>query len=187
MGRLLQGLLLVRLRWHNTRMRLTLVAAIHAVGIVAHLLRAGVTPVPVLAPGQGNVSRGCSGGLAGAFDSPVQLILSLALEVVLRLRLRHPRRGLLLVHPMPRGRAHAWTVLRVVVVIAHVALVAAAHVWVRSRRRRVGTRHARPKYSSDAIHIHFAVHICSIQGQNLYLQKAKVGYSIRLWLWKTEW
>lgn len=64
-------------------------------------------------------------------------------------------------HPVPRRVAHGWTVLRVTspqVVVAHAALVVVAHVWVRSRWW-VGTRHPGPEFSSDAIHIHFAIHI----------------------------
>lgn len=64
-------------------------------------------------------------------------------------------------HPVPRRGAHGWTILRVSspqVVVAHAALVVVAHVWVRSCWW-VGARHTGPEYSSDAIHIHFAIHI----------------------------
>lgn len=64
-------------------MRLTLVSPVHAVGIVSDLLRAGVTPVPVLIPTERHVCRACHRGLVGAFDTPIQLVLSMTLEVVL--------------------------------------------------------------------------------------------------------
>lgn len=143
-------------------MRLTLVGPVHAVGVIAHLLRAGVTPVPVLTPSERHVCGACHRRLVGAFNAPVQLVLSVTLEVVLRLRLRHPRRGLLLVHPVSRGRAHGRGVLGVPspppVVVAHAALVVVAHVWVRSSRR-VGTGHAGAVYSSGAVHINLTVQI----------------------------
>lgn len=130
-------------------------------GIVTYLLRARVTPVPILTSCQRHVGR--AGGLVGAFDGPVQLILSVTLEVVLRLGLHHPRRWLLLVHPVAGRGAHGRTVLRVRpphIVVAHAAaLVVVTHVWVRSCWW-VGTRNAGPEYSSGAIHIHFAIHIC---------------------------
>lgn len=66
-------------------------------------------------------------------------------------------------HPVAGGGAHGRPILgmrRPQVVIAHAAaLVVVAHVWVRGRWR-VGTRKAGPEYSSGAIHIHFAIHIC---------------------------
>lgn len=69
------------------------------------------------------------------FHSAVHLILSVTLEVVLRLRLGNPGRRLLLVHTLPRGHAHARAILGVSspqVVVADAALVVAAHVWVGS-------------------------------------------------------
>lgn len=145
----------------NPRVCLTLVAPVHTVGIITNLLRARVTPVPVLTPSERHVCWACHRGLMGAFNTPIQLVLSMTLEVVLWLRLHHPRRRLLLVHPVPRGGAHGWTILRVAppqVVIAHAALVVVAHVWV-SGCCWVGTRHTGPVYSSGAIHIHLAIHI----------------------------
>lgn len=167
-GRLLLLLLLVLRRGHP-RVRLTLIGPVHAMGIVTHLLRARVAPVPVLTPAQRHVGSG--GALVGAFDAPVELVLPVALEVVLRLGRHHPgRRGLLLVHPVAgggggaHGRAILWVRPPQVVVAHAAALVVVAHVWVRGRRR-VGTGKAGAEYSSGAIHIHFAIHICRSRGE----------------------
>lgn len=66
-------------------------------------------------------------------------------------------------HPVAGGGAHGRAILGMrppQVVITHAAaLVVVAHVWVRGRWR-VGTRKAGPEYSSGAVHIHFAIHIC---------------------------
>lgn len=64
-------------------------------------------------------------------------------------------------HPMRRRVAHSWAILRVPspqVVITHAALVVVGQVWIRGRWW-VGTRDTGSEYSSDAIHIHFAIHI----------------------------
>lgn len=64
-------------------MCLTLVGPVHAVGVVINLLRVGVTPVPVLAACHRNVWWASHRGLVGALYAPVQLVLSVTLEVVL--------------------------------------------------------------------------------------------------------
>lgn len=69
--------------WCNPRMCLTLVGPIHAMGIITHLLGARVTPVPVLVPRERHVRWACHRGLMGAFYPPIQLVLSMTLEVVL--------------------------------------------------------------------------------------------------------
>lgn len=64
-------------------MCLTLVGPIHIVGIITYLLWARVTPVPVLTPSKRHVRWACHRGLVGAFNTPIQLVLSMTLEVVL--------------------------------------------------------------------------------------------------------
>lgn len=78
----LQGLLLVMLGRCNSRMCLTLVGPVHAVRIVTYLWTR-VTPVPVLTPSQRHVCWACHRWLMGALDAPVQLILSVTLEMML--------------------------------------------------------------------------------------------------------
>lgn len=172
--RLLQGLrLLVMLRRRQPWVRLTLVASKHAVGVITHLLGAGVIPVPVRTPSVRHVRRARYRGLVGAFNAPVQLVLSVTLEVVLWLRLGHPGSRLLLVHPRA---AHGGPVLRVAapqVVVARAALVVVTHMGVRSCGR-VGARHAGPVYSSGAVHIHFAIHICGTPKRHLRLRARDV-------------
>lgn len=82
-GLLLLLLLLVMLRRCQPRVCLTLVVSKHTVGIIAHLLHAGVIPVPVLTPRMRHVWWACHRGLVGAFNAPIQLVLSMTLEVVL--------------------------------------------------------------------------------------------------------
>lgn len=94
----------------NPRMCLTLVGPIHAVRIISYLLWARVTPVPVLTS-ERHAWWACHRGLVGAFNTTIELVLSVTLEVVLCLRLAHSRYRLLLVHPMPRRSGHGWTVL----------------------------------------------------------------------------
>lgn len=61
----------------------TLVGPIHTLGIITYLLWARVTPVPVLTPRKRDVWWSCPRGLVGAFNTPVELVLSMTLEVVL--------------------------------------------------------------------------------------------------------
>lgn len=84
---------------------LGLVGPVHAVGIISYLLWARVTPVPVLTPGKRYVWWTCHRGLVGAFNTPIELVLSMSLEVMLCLRLHHARCRLLLVHHVPRRGA----------------------------------------------------------------------------------
>lgn len=120
-------------------MHLALVASIHTMGVVAHchgctsLLLCWVWPVPVLASPQANVRRSTNRGLVGGTHGPIDLILSVALEVVLVL-LQDPRGALLLVHGVCGPRRHGRAVLGLApqVVIGHAALVVVVgHVWVR--------------------------------------------------------
>lgn len=64
-------------------MCLTLVGPIHTVRIITYLLLARVTPVPVLTPAKRHVCWACTWGLVGVFNAPIQLVLSMTLEVVL--------------------------------------------------------------------------------------------------------
>lgn len=64
-------------------MCLTLVGPVHTVGVITYLLWARVTPVPVLTPAKRHVRRACHRGLVRTFNTPVQLVLSVTLEVVL--------------------------------------------------------------------------------------------------------
>lgn len=71
------------LRRRQPQVGLTLVASEHTVGIVAHLLRPRVIPVPVLTPSVRHVRWARHRRLVGAFNAPVQLVLPVTLEVVL--------------------------------------------------------------------------------------------------------
>lgn len=150
---------LLVMRWCNPMLCLALVSSINT---VADLLRDWVTPVPELTARKGHVWWTCRRGLVGAFHTPIQLVLSMTLEVVLWLRLCHPSRRLLLVQSMPCRCAHGWTILRMPspqVFITPATLLVAAHARVRSCGWE-GARHTRSKYSSCAIHINLAVYIC---------------------------
>lgn len=38
----------------------------------------------------------------------------------------------------------------------------------------MGTRHSGPEYSSDAIHIHFAIHICRTHEKNSQVEETEL-------------
>ncbi len=133
----------------------------HAVGVISHGHRRYPLRLPRISPSpklQPSARR-----LPGQSHTAVDLVRSMALEVLLRLLWLYPTLGArFLVQPVRRDGPHHRVVLRLApqILKPHAAWeVMAGHMRIRGRGR-VGAWLAAPTCSSDAVHIHFAIQIC---------------------------